>query len=105
MKARVQNQIKEIPTSMATGITLKVLTAATPDPLDKETLDYIQVIGELTNRFAKAGWQIKEQNKPPERFIICAKYILDRPDFMLIEDAQRIINNITPAYMRKEWFP
>jgi len=105
MKAIPQNEVQRICTAMSTGITLKIQTADTPNPVDEATELYLTKITEIVKKFQALGWQVREQAHEQNRYLVCAKYELDRPDHKLLDEARRTLVEFAPPYLYKEFLP
>lgn len=104
MNAIPRNQVQTINTGMSIGITFKLMPGPTMK-VDGEVDLYLEKVVEVVKEFQNCGWDVHEQEVCGNRYLVCAKYYLDRPDHKLIDKAREIVDQYAPHDFDREYIP
>lgn len=104
MKAIVRDQIQVINSGMSIGITFKIDQGPSMET-NPELDNYLEKVVEVVKEFQKSGWDVHEQEASGNKYLVCAKYYLDRPDHKLIDKAREIVDQYAPHDFDREYIP
>ena len=102
MKAKPIEQVITICTGISVGVTLKIQTKETPVPFDEDTRVYHRKLMTIGTGFKKLGWNVTEQTHGEDKYLVCAKYVLDPLDFKYIAAATKMVHDFGPVWLNKD---